>query len=79
MNTNSALTGSYTKNPFYYQHFNLRHNRTLTGCQPIVDFNAVDKCCLYFTTMKAMNFQDDMPSIEVDNFKDHYVLVFDLT
>ena len=26
-----------------------------------------------------MNFQDDFPSIPVDNFKDHYVLVFDLT
>ena len=26
-----------------------------------------------------MNFQDDMPSTPIDNFKDHYVLVFDLT
>ena len=26
-----------------------------------------------------MNFQDDIPSIPVDYFKDHYVLVFDLT
>ena len=25
-----------------------------------------------------MNFQDDIPSIPIDNFKDHYVLVFDL-
>ena len=29
--------------------------------------------------MKAMNIQDDIPSIPVDNFTDHYVLVFDLT
>ena len=29
--------------------------------------------------MKAMNFQDDIPSIPIDNFKDHYVLVFGLT
>ena len=29
--------------------------------------------------MKAMNFQDDIPSISVENFKGHYVLVFDLT
>ena len=29
--------------------------------------------------MKAMNFQDDIPSIPIDNFKDHYVLVIDLT
>ena len=26
-----------------------------------------------------MNFQDDSPSIPIDNFKDHYVLVCDLT
>ena len=29
--------------------------------------------------MKAMKFQDDNPSIPVDNFKDHYVVVFALT
>ena len=29
--------------------------------------------------MKAMNFQDDFPSIPVDKFTDHYVLVVDLT
>ena len=29
--------------------------------------------------MKAMNFQDDIPSIPNDDFKDHFVLVFDLT
>ena len=26
-----------------------------------------------------MNIQKDIPSIPFDNFKDHYVLVFDLT
>ena len=26
-----------------------------------------------------MNFQDDIPSIPADNFRDHYVLLFDLT
>ena len=26
-----------------------------------------------------MNFQDDNPSIPIDEFKDQYVLVFDLT
>ena len=29
--------------------------------------------------MKAMNFQDDILSIPIDNFKEHYALVFDLT
>ena len=26
-----------------------------------------------------MKFQNDIPSIQIDNFNDHYVLVFDLT
>ena len=26
-----------------------------------------------------MNFKDDIPSIPIDIFKDHYVLEFDLT
>ena len=79
MNTNSAFTGSFTENPFWYQQFDLRQIRILRGGQPIVDFDTADNCCLYVTTMKAMSFQDDIPSIPIDDFKDHYVLVFDLT
>ena len=79
MNTNSAFTGSYTENPFWYQQFDLKQIRILKGGQSIVDFDAADNCRLYVTTMKAMNFQDDIPSIPIDNFKDHYVLVLDLT
>ena len=79
MNTNSAFTGSYTENPFWYQHFELRKIRKLRGGQPAVDFDAADNCRLYVTTMKAMNFQDDIPSIPIDNLKDRYVLVFGLT
>ena len=79
MNTNSAFTGSFTENPFWYQQFDLRQIRILRGGQPIVDFDTADNCRLYVTTMKALNFQDDIPSIPIDDFKDHYVLVFDLT
>ena len=79
MNTNSAFTGSFTEHPFWYQQFDLKQSSTLGGGQPIVDFSTVDNCCLYVTTMKAMNFQDDIPSTPMDDFKDHYVLVFDLT
>ena len=44
-----------------------------------MDSDAADNCRLYVTTMKAINFQDDIPSIPIDNFKDRYVLVFDWT
>ena len=79
MNTNSAFNGSYTEISCWYQKFELRQIRILRGGQPIVDFDAADNCCVQGTTMNAMNFQDDIPSIPIDNFKDHYVLVFDLT
>ena len=79
MNTNSAFTGSYTENPFWYQQFDLRQITILRGGQPIVDFDAADNCRVYVTTMKAMSFQDDIPSIPIDNTKDHNVLVFHLT
>ena len=79
MNTNFAFTGSFTENPFWYQQCYLWQVRMLRGGQPIVDFDTADNCRLYVTTMKAMNFQDDIPSIPIDDFKDHYVLVFDLT
>ena len=79
MNTNSAFTGSFTENPFWYQQFELRQIGRLRGQQPIVDFDTADMCRLYATTMKALNFQDDILSIPIDDFKEHYVLVFDLT
>ena len=79
MNTNSAFTGSLTENPFWYQQFDLRQIRILRGGQPIVDYDTSDNFRLCVTTMKAMNFEDDIPSIPIDNFQDHYVLVFDLT
>ena len=79
MNTKSAFTGSYTENPFWYQQIDFRQYRTLRGAHAIVDFGAADNYRLYVTTIKAMNFQGDIPSIPIDSFKDHYVLVFDLT
>ena len=79
INTNSAFTGFFTENPFWYQQLDLRQIIILRGGQPIVDFDTADNCRLYVTSMKAMNFQDDIPSIPSDDFKDHYVLVFDLT
>ena len=79
MNTDSAFTRSCTQNPFWYQQFDLKQIRMLGGGQPIVDFDAADICWFFVTTMKAMNFQDDISSIPIDIFKDHYGLVFDFT
>ena len=75
MNTNSAFSGSFTENPFWYQQIDLRQIKMLRG-----DNNcSFSYCWQYLTTMNAMNFQDDNPSIPIEDFKDHYVLVFELT
>ena len=79
MNTNSAFSGSFTENLFWYQQFDLRHFRKLITRRSIVEFDTADNCRLYVTTMKAMNFQDDITSIPIGGFKDQCVLVFDLT
>ena len=79
INTISAFTGSYSENHFWYQQFDLKQIRILRGGRPVVDFDAAENCHLFVTTIKAMNFQDDILSIAIDNFKDHYVLVFDFT
>ena len=52
--------------------------RLLRVGQSTVDFDVSDICRLYVTTTKAMTFQDDIPSILIDKFQDHFVLVFDL-
>ena len=77
--TNTAFTGSYTENPVWYQQFDVRQVRKLRVSQSIVDFDAADNCSFYVTTMNATNFQDDIPSIQIDKFKNHYVLESDLT
>ena len=79
MNTNSAFTVYSTEKPFWYQHFDLWQIRILRAGQRIVDFDTAENCRLYVTTMKAMNFQEDILSTPLVDFKDHYVLVFDLT
>ena len=79
MNTKSALTESYTEKSFWYHHFGPAQVRILREVQPIVNFEDADIFCLYVTTMKAMNFQDNISSIPIDHFNDHCVLVVSLT
>ena len=79
MNANPAFTGSCNENQLWYKQFDLRQFILLRVSQPIVDLDAANIYRLNVTTMKSMIFQDDIPSIPIDNCKDHYVLMFDLT
>ena len=79
MNSNSAFTGSFAEKPIWYQAFNLRDKRILREGRQCVHHGTTYNCRLNVTTIKAMNFQGDIPSIPADNCKDHYVLVFAVT
>ena len=77
--TSISLAIFFAENPLWYQQFDLRVFRILRGGQPCVYHDTTDNCRLYVAMMKAMNFRDYIPSFPIDNFKDLYVLVFDLT
>ena len=69
INKNSAFTGSYNENSFWYQKVEFRQIRTLRGGQLIVDFVVADNFCFYVTTMKAMHFQEVIPQFRLINSK----------
>ena len=77
--THSVFTGSFTQRPFWYEQFDLRQIGLLRCGQPFVDLNGIDNCGLCVTTMKSNIFQDDIPSISNEDFKDQFLLVFELT
>ena len=79
MNTNSAFTGHFQENPFHYQKFGLRELRIVRGGRAIVSLDTTNDCRAYVTTMKAMNFNEEIPALPNHQFQNHYILVFDLT
>ena len=79
MNTNSAFTGHFQENPFHYQKFGLRELRIVRGGRAIVSLDTTNACRAYVTTMKAMNFNEEIPALPNHQFQNHYILVFDLT
>ena len=79
MNTNSAFTGQFQENPLHYQKFGLRELRIVRGGRAIVSVDTTNDCRAYVTTMKAMNFNEEIPALSKNLFQKHDVPVFDLT
>ena len=77
MNTNSTAAGSFHENPFSYQQFHLRG--LIRGGRAIVSLDTTSPCRPCVTTMKAMQFNEDFPALPMEDFQNHYFLVFDLT
>ena len=79
MNTNSAFTGFFQANLSHYPKFALREQRIVRGGRAIVSVETTNYCWAYVTTMKAMNFNEEIPALTNNLFRNQYVLVFDLT
>ena len=81
MHTNSAFTGHFQENLFHYQKNGLRELRIIQGGIAIISVDKVDTidCRACVTTMKAMNFNEEIPLLPNNLFQNCYLLVFDLT
>ena len=78
MDTNSAVAGSFHENPFNYQQFHLRELRIIRGGIAIKSLDT-NSCRPYASTRKAMQFNEDILSLPMAGFQNHYTVVFDLT
>ena len=78
MDTSLAVAGSFHENPFNYQQFHLRELRIVRGGRAIISLDTTSTCP-YVTTMKAMQFNEDFPALFMEDFQNHYILVFELT
>ena len=76
MNTNSAVAGYFHENPFNYQQFLLRELRIIRGGRAIISLVTTSRCRPYVTTRKAMQFNKDFAVLPMEDFRNHYILVF---
>ena len=79
MNTSSEVAGSFHKFPFNNQQFHLREIRIIRGGRAIISLDTTSLCRPFVTTMKAMQYSEGFPAHPMEDFQNHYILVFDLT
>ena len=77
MNTNLAVAGSFHKNPFNYQQFHLRALRIIRGGRAISSLDTTSPCHPFVTTMIAMQINKDFPALPMEDFQNHYIVLFD--
>lgn len=81
MNTNESFTGKLTQNPFHYQTFGLQRivlyrNGTVLFDNSLKDGGIVQ---LYSNTLRNLHFDHNSPGISLQEYKNHFVIVYDLT
>ena len=79
MSFTSAFTENFQENAFHYQKFGLRELRIVHGGRAIVSLDITNDCSVYVATLKAMNFNEEIPALPNHQFQKHHKLVLDLS
>lgn len=81
MTTNSSFLGAKKENPFHFRKFDLDSITVLRNGYPIAGtpLQTDNDKKLYLNSLEALAFTSHGHGIPIDDFPDHYVLVFDLT
>ena len=79
VNTNADFTGRQAANPFHYRKFGLQRVQIYRGGNCIIDADTTHDTYMYSETMENLNLTSDGNGITLEDFPNHYMLVFDLT
>ena len=81
MATNESFVGNHRQNPFHYQKFNLDQISIYRNGLPIADspISTANIKRLYFNTLSDLAYIDNGHGISLEDYPNHFVMVFDLT
>ena len=81
LNTNEAFLGSKQLNSFHFRKFNLEQICIYRNRLPVTDspINTTDVKRLYFNTMSDLAYIDNGHGINLFEYPNHFIMVFNLT
>lgn len=79
MNTNVDFSGNPKTSPFHYKTFKLQKIRVIRNGIPVYNLNVSDLSLMYYSTLKNLHFEEDGPDIPLEDYENHFFMVFDMT
>lgn len=78
---NNAFVGSNRSNPYHYQKYDLQQITVYRNGMPVAGtpLHTVDNKRMYFNSLSALAYFNGSHGIPLNEFENHYVMVFDLT
>ena len=81
MNTNESFNGKLMTSPFHYRDFGLQRLILYRNGNAIYNISMKEggHVQLYHNTLKSLHFYHDGPNVPLEQYKNHFVMVSDLT